>query len=226
VVAPAASVLIINPNTSCRISRAIGAAAARWARPQDRLHVLTAAAGNDYIGTDEAMAVARDSAITTAAQYLHGGNAAVDALVIGCFADIALTDLRSRYRVRCMSLLGASLLRVRGRRFSIVTAGAQWRAMLPDMVRRHGDGSHFDDLCTIRTFEASIDDVVLRPDAMRACLQDMIDACLSDDGAEVVIVGGAALAGMASGTDDAVVDCVEAAVRWAIHGTPPRGSSE
>jgi Asp/Glu/hydantoin racemase len=79
--------------------------------------------------------------------------------------------------------------------FAIVTGGALWGPMLREFV---GSIGLADKLAKVRTIAPTGGDIARNPDAAQAALASACTACATDDGAEVVILGGAALAGLAS----------------------------
>jgi Asp/Glu/hydantoin racemase len=118
-----------------------------------------------------------------------------------------------------------------GRRFSIVTGGERWPAMLHEFVDGLGLGSR---LAGIRAL-APTGDVLTR--ALEAGSAPRAEACRrtgAEDGAEVVILGGAALAGLAgrvgAGIEVPVVCSLAAGLQAALAvaglgaGKPARGS--
>ena len=81
-----------------------------------------------------------------------------------------------------------------GRRFAIVTGGVLWKPMLAEFVATLG---LLPQLVAIRAIAPTGDMIANDPDAALSLLADACTACAKDDGADVVILGGAALAGLA-----------------------------
>jgi len=105
----------------------------------------------------------------------------------------------------------------RGRRFAIVTGGALWGPMLTEFVVWLGLAAR---LAAIRTIAPTGDRIARDPEAALAELAAACTACAVEDRADVVILGGAALAGLAARIQPSVpipVLCsVEAGTRAAI----------
>jgi len=96
-------------------------------------------------------------------------------------------------------------------RFSIVTGGEPWIAMLTEYVASIGFSGRLASVRAVNTTGAQI---AAEPEAH---LSALISACLSavhDDGAEAVILGGAGLIGLASRVSGhvpvPVIDCLNA----------------
>jgi allantoin racemase len=81
-----------------------------------------------------------------------------------------------------------------GRRFSIVTGGAAWKPMLEEFVAAQGLAAR---LASVRTVAPTGADIARNPAAALALLAKSCAAC-AKDGADVVILGGAGLAGLAA----------------------------
>jgi allantoin racemase len=90
------------------------------------------------------------------------------------------------------SILQAATL---GRRFSIVTGGERWKPMLEEFVAAQGFAAR---LASVRTVAPTGADIARNPKAALALLAKGCQACAREDGADVVILGGAGLAGLAA----------------------------
>jgi Asp/Glu/hydantoin racemase len=82
-----------------------------------------------------------------------------------------------------------------------VTGGERWLSMLEEFVASHGLSSR---LASIRTVAPTGADIARNPKAAMALLAKGCAACVREDGADVVILGGAGLAGLAAKLKDAV----------------------
>jgi Asp/Glu/hydantoin racemase len=82
-----------------------------------------------------------------------------------------------------------------GSRFSIVTGGERWKSMLEEFVANHGLSSR---LASVRTVAPTGADIARDPKAAMELLAQGCSACVKEDGADVVILGGAGLAGLAA----------------------------
>ena len=139
--------------------------------------------------------------------YAIAGHAAVDAfandrgrkdaVVLACFGDPGLAALKEIAKVPVVGMADASILQAcaMGNRFSIVTGGERWKSMLEEFVASHGLASR---LASIRTVAPTGADIARNPKAAMALLAKGCSACVREDGADVVILGGAGLAGLAA----------------------------
>lgn len=206
--------LFINPNTSAHLTE-LGARVARSvARPETEIVPATGRFGARYITSRAAAAIAGHAVLDT---YAREGKGA-DAVIIACFGDPGLFALRELAAVPVVGMAEASchLASTLGRKFSIVTGGHRWGPMLEEFVAAIGLAAN---LASVRTVDALGADIAAKPDA---ALEDLALACrkaAQEDGAEVVVLGGLGLAGLAerigAEVPVPVIDNVVASVRVA-----------
>jgi Asp/Glu/hydantoin racemase len=122
---------------------------------------------------------------------------------LACFGDPGLAALRETSPVPVIGMAEASCLEAcnRGRRFAIVTGGALWGPMLTEFVAWLGLAER---LAAVRTIAPTGDRIARDPEAALTELAAACTACAAEDGADVVILGGAALAGLAARIQPAV----------------------
>jgi Asp/Glu/hydantoin racemase len=206
--------LFINPNTSAHLTE-LGARVARSAaRPETEIVPTTGRFGAHYITSRAAAAIAGHAVLDSYAQDGHG----VDAVIIACFGDPGLFALRELAPVPVVGMAEAAchLASTLGRKFSIVTGGHRWGPMLEEFVAAIGLATN---LASVRTLDALGADIAAKPEA---ALENLVAACREatrQDGAEVVVLGGLGLAGLAerigAGVPVPIVDNVVAAVKLA-----------
>lgn len=203
--------LLINANTTQSITDRMVAIARRLAPPGVVIQGATGRFGARYIASRASSAIAAHAVIDAYAE--HGADA--DAVLIGCFGDPGLDALRELAAVPVLGLADAAASAAQGRRFGVVTGGAAWKPMLEEFYAARGYASH---LTGIRTVVPTGDAIARDPDAALALLTATCRDCVDQDGAEVVILGGAGLAGLAASLPIGVpVLCsVEAGVRAAL----------
>ncbi|MGG5887423.1 aspartate/glutamate racemase family protein [Falsiroseomonas sp. HC035] len=205
------NLLLINANTSADITaRLVGIA--RAIAPQGvTITGATGRFGARYIASRASSAIAAHAAIDAYAE--HGAGA--DAVLIGCFGDPGLDALRELAPVPVLGLADASAAAARGRRFGVVTGGAAWKPMLEEFFAARGYGTQ---LAGVRTVAPTGGEIARDPDAALALLAETCRDCVEQDGAEVVILGGAGLAGLAARLDLPlpVLCSVEEGVRAAL----------
>ncbi|MGE0153468.1 MAG: aspartate/glutamate racemase family protein [Reyranellaceae bacterium] len=209
-----ARILIVNPNSSEAVSERLRATAARFVGERARIEVVTCSDGPSYLGDEETMRAGEAAALTKIDGLLKEKEKP-DAIVLGCFADLGLKALAQRTTLPVCTLLSASLAAATGRT-AIVTAGAQWRTMLPPMVARTRGET---DLVAVRTIAATGTIIAANPQAAIAELQQAVDACAAL--ADTIVIGGAGLAGLAASLAPPpgarLLDCLQAAMLFACN---------
>ena len=208
-------ILLINPNTTESVTALVANHARAIAGDAATFVPVTGRFGASYISTRAAAAIAAHAALDALAQHVAG----CDAVYLACFGDPGLAALREISPVPVIGMAEASCLEAcnRGRRFAIVTGGALWGPMLTEFVAWLGLAAR---LAAVRTIAPTGDRIGGDPEAALAELATACTACAAEDGADVVILGGAALAGLAARIQPSVpipVLCsVEAGTRAAI----------
>jgi allantoin racemase len=208
-------ILLINPNTTESVTALVAGYARAIAGDAATFVPITGRFGARYISTRAAAAIAAHAALDALAQHVAG----CDAVYLACFGDPGLAALREISPVPVIGMAEASCLEAsnRGRRFAIVTGGALWGPMLTEFVASLGLAER---LAAVRTIAPTGDRIARDPEAALAELAAACTACATEDGADVVILGGAALAGLASRIQPSVpipVLCsVEAGTRAAV----------
>ncbi len=208
------TLLLINPNTTASITDLVLKTATRFASKGTLLRAVTGGFGPRYIASRVGYAIAGHAAVDALAND-HGHK---DAVVLACFGDPGLAALKEISKVPVVGMADASILQACaiGQRFSIVTGGERWKSMLEEFVASHGLTSR---LASVRTVAPTGADIARNPKAAMALLAKGCQACVSEDGADVVILGGAGLAGLAaklaSKVDVPLLDGVACAISMA-----------
>jgi Asp/Glu/hydantoin racemase len=183
--------LIINPNTTDAMT---GKAVERaWALLPD-VEIIAASGrfGPRYIASRASFAIAAHAALD--AYAAHGDRA--DAVLLACFGDPGLDALREVSPVPVVGLVeaAAGTASPDGQQFSIVTGGVLWQAMLRESLAIRGLSAR---LASIRTVAPDGGMIARDPDGALRLLAEACDACIAEDGAEAVILGGVGLIGLA-----------------------------
>jgi Asp/Glu/hydantoin racemase len=208
-------ILLINPNTTESVTTLMANHARAVAGEAATFMPVTGRFGAKYISSRAAAAIAAHAALDALAEHVAG----CDAVYLACFGDPGLAALREISPVPVIGMAEASCREAcnRGRRFAIVTGGALWGPMLTEFVAWLGLAER---LAAIRTIAPTGDQIARDPQTALAELAAACAACATEDGANVVILGGAALAGLATRIQPSVpvpVLCsVEAGTRAAI----------
>jgi allantoin racemase len=186
-------ILVINPNTSPSVTDLVAAVTRAVAGDRAEVVAVTGPFGARYISSRAAAAIAGHAALEALAAHVEG----CDAVYLACFGDPGLAALKEVSPVPVVGMAQASCEAAcrQGARFAIVTGGALWGPMLREFVTGFGLAAR---LASIRTVAPTGGEIARNPDAALALLADACTACAREDGADVVILGGAALAGLAA----------------------------
>lgn len=185
----ARTVLLINPNTSAATT-AMMAALARAALPQAlALRSATAARGAPMITSDAELATAVDEVLAIGLREARG----VAAIVVAAFGDPALALLRARVAVPVVGIGEASMQEAAsgGRRFGVATTTPGLADAISEAVARLGLSAQFSGT------RIPPDDplrLAADPGLQDRLLGEAVRACVEEDGAQAVVIGGGPLA--------------------------------
>jgi Asp/Glu/hydantoin racemase len=185
-------ILLINPNTTASITERVAAYAGEVIGDAATFVPVTGGFGARYISSRAAAAIAAHAALDALAEHVAG----CDAVYLACFGDPGLAACKEVSPVPVIGMAEAACIEAArdGRRFAIVTGGVLWKPMLEEFVATLGLSQQ---LAAVRTIAPTGGDIARDPDAALALLADACTACATNDSADVVILGGAALAGLA-----------------------------
>ena len=205
-------ILVINPNTSQSVTDLIEAESRRVASPGTELSFATAPFGVAYIETRFEALVGGYAAACIAAER-HGQ---YDGLVIAAFGDPGLLGIKELLNVPVVGMTEAALASacLLGQRFSIIAISARIKAWYQECVER----SHLATrLASIRSLQQPLRDIGAVQDDHTERLKELAREAVEQDGADVIILAGAPLAGLARSVKDdlpvPVVDGVSSAVK-------------
>lgn len=206
--------LVINPNISDSVTALIEAEARRSAAPGTTLTMLTAPFGVAYIETRFEALIGAYATAQLAAEH-HKGH---DAVIIAAFGDPGLAGLREALPVPVLGLTESALASacLLGHRFSIIAISQRIQAWYREVVEANGLSAR---LASIRALNRPLASIGSVQDEHQAALLALCESAVDDDGAEVIILAGAPLAGLARTLRGRlpvpVVDGVSSAVRHA-----------
>jgi Asp/Glu/hydantoin racemase len=181
--------LVINPNTTVAVTEMV-LSACRRAQPALQWEGATARFGAAYIADEVAYAKAAHAALD-ALEAFHRGH---DAVLLACFGDPGLLALRELASVPVVGLAQSSFeAAARRGRFAVVTGGRAWGPMLARFARMHGLDAQLTGIHTIDWTGAQI---AADPEGAREALAAAARLGVAG-GAECVLLGGAALTGLA-----------------------------
>ncbi|NSX36549.1 aspartate/glutamate racemase family protein [Pseudarthrobacter oxydans] len=209
--------LIINPNISDDVTALIQAEALRSAGPDTELIVRTASYGVEYIETRFESLIAAGAVAELIADYTEGGNDnRVDGVVVAAFGDPGMPALKELVDVPVIGITEAALCAaaLQGHRFSIIAISDRITAWYRDCVEHFGLGGR---LVSIRSINQSLHGIGSVQQDFRDTLLALSRQAVEEDGADVVILAGAPLAGLARDLEGQipvpVVDGISAGIR-------------
>ncbi len=206
--------LLINPNISDSVSELIRGEAQRSASPGTEIEVLTAPFGVAYIETRFESLIGAYAAAQIAAEH----HARFDAVVVAAFGDPGLAALREALPIPVTGLTEAALASAHllGHRFSIIAISQRIQAWYGEVVDAYGFGPR---LASIRALDRPLDSIGAVQDEHAQALKALAERAVDEDGADVIVLAGAPLAGLARSLKGQlpvpVVDGVSSAVRHA-----------
>ena len=207
-------ILLVNPNISDSVSDLIRAEASRSASPGTQVEVLTAPFGVAYIETRFEALLGGYAAAQLAAEH-HAG---YDAVVVAAFGDPGLPALREVMPIPVTGMTEAALASAHllGHRISIIAISQRIQAWYREVVEGYGFGGR---LASIRALDRPLSSIGGVQQEHAQALKALAERAVAEDGAEVIILAGAPLAGLARSLHGQlpvpVVDGVSSAVRHA-----------
>lgn len=184
--------LVINPNISESVTALIEAEARRSASPDTALTMKTAPLGVAYIETRFEAMIGAYATAQLAAEHQPGH----DAVIVAAFGDPGLSALREVMPVPVLGMTESALASacLLGQRFSIIAISRRIQAWYREVVQANGLEGR---LASIRSLEQPLGRIdTIQTDHLDA-LRRLSDAAVEEDGADVIILAGAPLAGLA-----------------------------
>lgn len=184
--------LIINPNISQSITDLIEAEARRTASSSTKIEMATARSGVAYIETRFEALLGGHAAATIAGEKLGK----YDAVLIAAFGDPGLLALKEVLDVPVVGMTEAALMTAAqlGQRISIIAISHRITSWYRECVAQNG---MLDRLASIRYLDRKIDNPGTVQQAHAIRLLELCNLAVEADGADVIILAGAPLAGLA-----------------------------
>ncbi len=211
--------LVINPNISEDVTALIEAEALRSASPGTEILVQTAGHGVEYIETRfESLIAAGAVAEIIAEHCAHSSTGRVDGVVVAAFGDPGMPALKELADVPVIGITEAALCAaaLQGQRFAIIAISDRIKAWYQDCVDHFGLSSR---LVSIRSINESLNAIGSVQTDFKDTLLTLSRQAVAEDGADVVILAGAPLAGLARELAGQipvpVVDGISAGIRMA-----------
>ena len=214
-------ILLVNGNSSQSVTDRL-AKLATAAAPQLEFLPRTPQGGPAYVTTPADVSLAAGKVVETIALAVRDEKP--DGCIIACFGEPGLLEARRRFDFPIVGMAEASMLTAMqlGSKFAMLTLGEQWPAMLRDLVKVYG----IEDRCiSVELVEGT--PIELLSDPKHAA--ELVTVAAKKSGAPIVIIGGAALTGLASAVGPLpnilLVDCLQAAIAQMVALTSYRQMS-
>lgn len=207
-------ILLLNPNTSLSLTALLQAAGEVAKAPGTELVAMTASRGVPYIASRAEAQIGGAIALEMLAEC-HGD---FDAAIIAAFGDPGLMGARELFDLPIVGMAEAAMLAacMLGRRFSIVTFARALGPWYRECVEMHGLSARCASIRMLDESFGVISDVQSEKEDMLVALARR---AVEEDEADVVILAGAPLAGLAARVRHRVavpvVDQMAAAVKMA-----------
>jgi allantoin racemase len=184
-------ILLVNANTTPAVTDRIAAEARRVASPGTEVLAVTGTFGAAIIGSRAEIAIAGHAALDLMARHGSG----MDAVVIGVSFDVGLRAGRELLNVPVVGMTEAACLLActLGGRFGVVTYGGRSAAILREIVAGYGLAGR---LAGVHGLDAAPADMLADPQALHAQIAEAVNGLVDRDGADVVILAGAVMAGL------------------------------
>jgi len=207
-------ILVANPNTSAGVTDRLVASGRLVASPGTELLPMTAPRGVPYIATRAEAGIGGAVML----EMLAERRGTFDAAICAAFGDPGLGGARELFDFPVVGMAEAAMLAacMLGRSFGIVSFSRSLEPWFAEIVAWHGLSGRCAAIATLDEAFKSIDDV---QEEKEQVLVDLANRTVADRGADVVILAGAPLAGLANKIADRVpvplVDGIQAAVMMA-----------
>jgi len=183
-------ILLVNPNISGLVTTILAREARVVAGQRVEILAVSPSFGSASIECVAEIAIAAHGVLETVAAHPD-----YDAAVIAAFGDPGLEAARE---IASMPVFGLGESGIRaavahGRRFAIITIGPQLRSIIERMAGTHGASGR---LVAVRFLGVSVLDAARDRAALEHAVFDAVHECVSQDGAEAVLLGGAPFAGV------------------------------
>lgn len=207
--------LMINPNMTDAMTGSMAQVARDLAGDAAEIVPITATQGFPYISSRAEAQIAGAHVLEMIADH----HDSVDAVIIAAFGDPGLVAARDLFDLPVVGMAEAAILAAAmlGDRFSVVTFSPHMARWYTDCVRQTGLEARFTGVRCPKIAPASVDNVATE---LRSDLIDLVEQATTTDGADVVILGGAPLAGLAREISDnasgLLIDPIAAATAQAM----------
>ena len=185
--------LIINPNTSESVTEKIAETARAAAAKGTELEFATGHRGVPYMATRGEALIGGEVVLEILAERAND----FDAAIIAAFGDPGIGAARELFEIPIVGLAEASALMAcpLGRNFSIVSFSPRLAPWFRECITWHGLAGR---LASIRMLDAAVADIGNVQSENADLLVELAGRAISEDGAEVIVLAGAPLAGLSN----------------------------
>jgi allantoin racemase len=207
-------ILLLNPNTSAALTGLLHAAGEAAKAPGTELVPITAPRGVPYIASRAEAQIGGAIALEMLAEVHRD----YDAAIIAAFGDPGLMGARELFDLPIVGMAEAAMLAASmlGRRFSIVTFARALGPWYRECVEMHGLAGRCASIRMLDGSFGAISDVQSEKEEMLVALAGR---AVEEDEADVIILGGAPLSGLAPRVRERiavpVIDQMAASVKMA-----------
>ncbi|MFT6903487.1 MAG: allantoin racemase [Oleiphilaceae bacterium] len=204
--------LILNPNISGSVSELIEKEALRSISAGTQISMLTATLGVSYIETRAESILAAYAALNDLATHFPGH----DAAIIAAFGDPGLQAAREILPIPVVGLTESSLMTAAmlGGKIGIIAISRRIKAWYEETIASYGMSER---LCGIRCLDKPFSDIGNIQSSNEDQLVSLCQQAINEDGADVLILAGAPLAGLARGVADRIPVPIVDGVSCAVH---------
>lgn len=207
-------ILLVNPNMTQAMTDNMAAIARQIAGDRAEIIAITASRGFPYIASRAEAQIAGGIVLEMIADHADS----VDAVVVAAFGDPGLAGAREVFDMPIVGMAEAAVMSAAmlGETFAVVTFSPVMTRWYTECIENTGLGARFRGVHTPGVRAVDVANV-------QTALRDSLIALASDaarDGADVIVLGGAPLAGMAPriarDVPAILIDPIAAAVAQAI----------
>lgn len=184
-------ILVLNPNTSEAVTSRVAGVIQRIARPETQVQVMQLPHGPETLESyyDESLATPYILEVVKEANQQG-----FDAIVLAAFCDPGLEAVKEISTIPIYGLeeTAFSIALLLGNKFGILTEKKHKESVKAQHVRKHGLESRF---ASARALNMSVAEIAADPDRVKQVGIAVARRMIEEDGAEVIIMGCASMAG-------------------------------
>ena len=183
-----ARILLINPNSSLATTEMMVAIARSATIDGFDIDGATATRAPQMIVTPDAL----DAASTEVLEIAQSQRHACDGIIVAAFGDPGLAGIKAAMKLPAVGIGESSMLAAaeNGRRFGVATTTPLLEGKIDALPEALGLRSRYTG---VRLAQGDPQDLMRDPARLRAALAGAVEACIAQDGAEAVVIGGGPL---------------------------------